>query len=179
MNVIQSLLKSAQQPPQSLHSGEVFALWTLYTGAAESRAICMLMINHTNDTALKEEIEHFIADVEEPLIKKLKQLLAHEGIGIPPTTGDKPRANEAAIPAGAKMTDTEIANLLVIKLGGLLNICHQGILQALRDDVGVLLLGTYQHLVTQAFTLKTLMREHGWLRIPPSFPVPLQTPANT
>lgn len=179
MNVIQSLLKGAKQPPQPLHSGEVFVLWALYTGAAESRVICMLIANHTNDTALKETIEHFIADVEEPLINKLKHLLAQEGVDIPPTIGDKPRANEGAIPSGAKMTDAEVANLLVVKLGGLLNICHQGILQALRDDVGLLLLETYQHLVAQGFTLRTLMREHGWLRVPPLFPVTVKTSPST
>jgi hypothetical protein len=132
-----------------------------------------------DDTALKETIEHYIADVEEPLISKLKQLLAHEGLGIPPTTGDKPRANEATIPPGAKMTDMEIANLLVVKLDGLLNICHYGIIQALRDDVGLMLVETYQHLVAQGFTLKKLMREHGWLRLPPLFPFPSVPSPNT
>ena len=179
MNIVQSLFKAAAQPPQPLHAGEVFVLWSLYLGVAESRIICQLMTNHTNDTSLEESIEHFIADIEEPLITKLKELMAHEGIDIPPSTGEKPRASEAQIPVGAKLTDAEIANLLVVKLEGMLNLCHIGIGQALRDDLGLMLLGAYQHLVTQGFTLKKLMRHRGWLRVPPHFPVsPKPNPAH-
>ncbi|MGE5673006.1 MAG: DUF3231 family protein [Mycobacterium leprae] len=170
MNIFQSILKSATQPRSPLHAGEVFILWSLYVGVVESRVICQLVGNHTNDTSLKETIEHFINDLEEPLTKRLKDFLAHEGIGIPPGTGDKPRTNEALIPPGAKFTDAEIANLLVVKVEGLLNLCHAGLGQSLRDDVGLMLAETYQHVLAQGFTLKKLMRQRGWLRVPPLFP---------
>lgn len=55
-----------------------------------------------------------------------------------PATGDKPKVNEALVPPGAKMTDAEVANLLVVKVEGLLNICHTGLAQSQRDDVAAL-----------------------------------------
>jgi len=170
MNIVESLFKSATQPTHPLHAGEVSIAWALYVGVSEARVICLLLLNHTNDTDLKEMIEHIIADLEEPLIKRTKDFLVHEGVGIPPATGDKPRANEAQIPPGAKYTDAEIANLLVVKLEGMLNTCNFGIGQSVRDDVGALLLMAYQHVCAQGFTLKKLMQQRGWLRTPPMFP---------
>lgn len=178
MNIVQGIIKSLNQPYEPLHAGEVFALWSLYIAATESRVICQLLSNHTSDVGLKETIEHYIDDLEEPLIKQVHDFLAREGIGLPAVTGDKPRANEMTIPPGAKFTDAEIANLLVVKLEGMLNICHAGIGTALRDDLGLLMLTAYQHVVTQGFTLKKLMRERGWLRIPPLFPFSPEKGAN-
>lgn len=170
MNIIQSLIKTATEPDHPLHAGEVFFVWTLYVGVTESRVICQLLANHTNDKDLKETIEHFTDDVEEPLIQKLKDFLAHEGVGIPPGTGDKPRADERQIPPGAKFTDAEVANLLAVKIEGMLTTTHMGVSQAVRDDVGAMLVMAYQHLAAQGFTLKKLMQQRGWFRTPPMFP---------
>lgn len=169
MIILQSVLKSVTDPPQPLHAGEVFVVWTLYVGVTEARVICQLLANHTSDKDLKETIEHFVDEIEEPILEKLKLFLAHEGIGIPPSTGDKPRANESQIPPGAKFSDTEIANLLAIKIEGILNTCHLGIAQSVRDDVGVMLMNMYQHVAVQGYTLKKLMQVRGWFRQPPLF----------
>lgn len=170
MNIFQSLIKTATEPDHPLHAGEVFQVWTLYVAVTESRIICQLLANHTNDADLKETIEHFTAEVEEPMIAKLKDFLIHEGVGIPPGTGDKPRADEREIPPGAKFTDAEIANLLVVKIEGMLTTCHMGLAQSLRDDLGAMLLVMYQHLAAQGFNLKKLMQQRGWVRTPPLLP---------
>lgn len=178
MNIVQSVMKAVTQPRTPLHAGEVFALWSLYIGVVEARVLCQLLANHTSDANLKETIEHLVDELEEPLIKKLNLFLLHEGVQPPGASGDKPLANEADIPPGAKLTDMEVANLLVVKLEGMLNLAHFGLAQSLRDDVGVMLLNAYQHLVAQGFTLKKLMREHGWLRVPPMFPLTPERPAH-
>ncbi|HYG58771.1 MAG TPA: DUF3231 family protein [Symbiobacteriaceae bacterium] len=178
MNILQGVIQSVTEPPHPLHVGQAFVVWALYIGVAESRVICQLLLNHTSDTDLKETIEHVIADVEKPLEHKLKHYLEHHGIGIPPTTGDKPRADEAQIPPGAKFTDAEIANLLVVKIEGMVNLCHIGIAQSVRDDIGLLLMEAYQHLALQGFTIKKTMQQRGWFRTPPLYPFSPKAGAN-
>lgn len=144
-------------------------LWSLGVGVNESRTFCLLMVNHTDDPELKEMIEHFIADVETPMAKKVSEVMLNEGMTLPMTTGDKPSANEAAVPPGAKLTDHEIAHLLVVKYEGMLTLCHLGLIQSLRPDLSRMYYAFQSHLLAQGFTLKNLMKKRGWLQIPPYY----------
>jgi hypothetical protein len=176
VNVIESLFKGGGQSTMPLHVGEVSALWALCIAVHESRTLCQLMLNHTNDPDLRNTIEHLISDVEAPLFEKLNKVLRNEGVPMAPISAEKAKANEREIPAGAKLNDLEIANLVVIKLEGMLMLAHTGLVQSLRDDVGALLLDTYNRLIAQGFTLKKTMRERGWLRLPPPYAVSHQAP---
>lgn len=176
MNIIGGLIKAVTDPTYPPHVGEVNMLWALYVATAESRAFCLLMLNHTSDPDLKDTIEHFIADFEEPTVQRLSDVIKNEGIPIPPITADKSKANERDVPPGAKMTDSEIANLLVIKLEGMLMLAHTGVTQSLRDDFGAMFLSIYNHAVAQGFTLKKTMRKRGWLKIPPPYIVGKESP---
>lgn len=176
MNILESLLKTMRQPEEPPHVGEVMHLWALNTAVKESRAFCLLMVNHTNDPEVKQSVEHFIDDLEEPLAKQLETVLRNEGIPIAPPTSDKPKANERDVPPGAKLTDAEIMNLLVVKLEGMLLLCFNGLMQALRDDVAAIFLDGFQHALAQGFTLKKTMRKRGWLRVPPPYIVSKQAP---
>lgn len=144
-------------------------LWASYVGVSESRAICQMMANHTTDKDLRETIEHFVDEVEEPMMKRLAEFMVGEGMALPPTTGDRPQSNESAIPPGARMTDLEVANLLVVKLEGMLTICHTAMLQSVRSDVAQMFYAFQSHLLAQGATLKGVMRRRGWLRLPPAF----------
>jgi len=86
-----------------------------------------MMLNHTNDSELKEAMEHSVDDVLESQSKQITDFLRNEGIDMPAGTGDKAKANEQQIPPGAKMTDDEIANMLIVKLNGLLLFCFMGL----------------------------------------------------
>ncbi|HYF90726.1 MAG TPA: DUF3231 family protein [Symbiobacteriaceae bacterium] len=177
MNILQSLFYEVTNPKDPLHVGEVMTLWTCYIGVAESRAICLLLTNHTKDAGLRETIEHFVNDVETPMIDRLEGLLLQEGIALPSITGDKPKADESTIPMGAKLTDAEVANLLVVKLEGMLTVCHTGLIQSLRPDVGRMFYAFQSHLLAQGYTLKQLMQKRGWLRQPPIYyPKAVATP---
>ncbi|HWI50707.1 MAG TPA: DUF3231 family protein [Symbiobacteriaceae bacterium] len=169
MNILQSLFHEVTKVDDPLHVGEVMNLWLCYTGVAESRSICLLLTNHTNDSDLKEIIEHLIDDLETPMIKRLGDLMLSEGVALPAITGDKPKADESAIPLGAKLTDAEIANLLVVKLEGMLTVCHTGLIQSIRPDLGRMFYAFQSHLLAQGLSLKNLMQLRGWIRLPPYF----------
>ncbi|HEY3367181.1 MAG TPA: DUF3231 family protein [Symbiobacteriaceae bacterium] len=149
--------------------GEAFNAWTYYVAVKESRILCLMMLNHTNDTELKEVIEHFISDVLEPQGEQLSDFLRNEGIDMPHGTGDKPKANEQQIPPGAKMTDNEISNMLIVKLNGLLLFCFMGLFSGLRDDISGMFYNFQGHVIVQTYTLKKLMQKRGWLLVPPYY----------
>lgn len=169
MNILQSLFQTAQQPSVPPHIGEAFNVWTYYVGAKEARVICLMMLNHTNDPDLKEAIEHFVNDVLEPQVKQVTDFLRNEGIDMPAGTGDKAKADERQIPAGAKMTDNEIANMLIVKINGLLMFCFFGLFSGIRDDINAMFFNFQTHVMAQAYTLKKLMQKRGWLLVPPFY----------
>ncbi|HWI53555.1 MAG TPA: DUF3231 family protein [Symbiobacteriaceae bacterium] len=169
LNILQGLFQSIQQPTTPPHIGEAFNCWTYYVALKESRVICLLMLNHTNDTELKQMMEHFIDEILEPQLKQMTDFLRNEGIDMPHGTGDKPKANEREIPSGAKMTDAEIANMLIVKLNGLLLFCFMGLFSVLRDDIGGMYYNFQGHVMAQTYTLKKLMQKRGWLLTPPFY----------
>lgn len=169
MNFLQSLFQSTQQPHTPPHIGEAFNAWTYYVSAQECRVLSVMMLNHTNDSELKEMMEHFVADMLAPQINQLSDFLRNEGIDMPPGTGDKPKANEQQIPPGAKMTDMEIANMLIVKVNGLLMFCFMGLFVGLRDDISGMFVTFQGQVIAQAYTLKKLMQKRGWLIVPPFY----------
>jgi hypothetical protein len=169
MNFLEGLLHSATKQDPPLHVGEVMGLWAYYTAAMESRSLCMLMANHTPDQELRETMEHFIADVEEPQAAEIERFLRDQGVPLSLTSPDKPKAEAKAVPEGAKFTDSEVANMLAVKMEGLLNLANAGLAVALRDDVSGMFLRYHSQIVAQGFTLKKLMRNRGWLKVPPAY----------
>lgn len=169
MNILQSLFQSIQQPNTPPHIGEAFNAWTYYVSAQECRVLSVMMLNHTNDSELKETLEHFIADLLASQISQLSDLLRNEGIDMPPGTGDKPKANHQQIPPGAKMTDMEIANMLIVKVNGLLLFCFMGLFSGLRDDIAAMFYKFQGQVMVQSYSLKKLMQKRGWLIVPPFY----------
>lgn len=169
MNLIGSLFQASAQPDVPMHVGEVMALWTYMVAVKEARALCLLMSNHTSDTDLRQTMQHFMKQIEEPQAQELMQFMRKEGIQLPEATADKPDSNEKDVPPGAKYTDDEIANILVAKLEALIGIACQGMMQALRDDVAGMLWRFQQELWAEGVSLKKMMQKRGWLKIPPYY----------
>jgi hypothetical protein len=169
MNIFQSILQTWQQPPMPVHTGEAFTIWSFYIALVESRALCLLLLNHTNDTDLRGVMEHFVADMEEPATKRLTALMKEEGMDFPNVTADKAKADCLEVPAGAKFTEAEIANLLVVKIEGIMLICHMGIVSSIRTDLSAMWFDFYSREMALSIPFKTLMQKRGWLRIPPYF----------
>ena len=95
--------------------------------------------------------------------------MAQEGIPMPTTSASKPKSNPNEIPLGAKMTDDEIANGIVFKMVTLLQVCAKSQSDAIRVDVGLMWLEFYAECVTFGTTAKTLMKQRGWIRVPPYY----------
>ena len=168
MNLIQSIFSAINGPTPPLHVGEVMAIWTYAVALDEGRSVCLLLLNHTSDPELKRAMEHYITAIERPQAQRLNEFLRNEGVMLPPTTADKPKADERVIPPGAKMTENEVANMFVAKILGGMTILSNGMIQSLRNDVGQMLLGFYLELLKEGFTLKETMRKRGWLKVPPT-----------
>ena len=149
--------------------GEVMLMWTYEAALEAVRSTTQLMLNHTNHTELKELMEHLVNDLLETQNQQLTSLMRDEGIQFPPANAEIPKADEKAIPPGAKFTDLAIGNRLVADLEGLLLTAHGALTQGLRDDIIALFYRFHQQLLAQSFTLKKLMDKQGWLRIPPFY----------
>lgn len=177
MNLIQSVFSAFSGPKPPLHVGEVMTLWTYAVALDEGRSICLLLLNHTDDPELKRAMEHYITAIEIPQSDRINQFLRNEGIMLPPITADKPKADHHLVPPGAKLTDNEVANMFVTKVIGGVTILGQGLIQALRHDVGQMLLSFYLELLKEGFTLKETMRRRGWLKVPPIYSPGNPTPS--
>lgn len=176
MNVLESLLHVLQPPHSAPHVGEVGLMWTVHAASEASRATTLLMLNHTNDPELKDTMEHYIADVLDPNLRKLTDLMRQEGIPFPSAPDQIPKADETAIPPGAKLTDSMIANRLVADLEGLLVATHSAMLGGLRNDIVTLFYNFHGHMLVQSFTVKHMMEKRGWLRTPPPYHVAKASP---
>lgn len=167
MNLFQSLMSAATKPEKPLHVGEVMTLWAALAALQEGRVLLQGLLNHTADPELSNFLKQYLADLDQPWRKRYAEFMKEHGIPLPPIAPEKPRAEESAIPPGAKFTDSEIANAVAAKLLGGIQILQVGILQCLRYDVGNLLLSLQVEALKQAVTLRNLMEERGWLKIPP------------
>lgn len=167
MTLLQNLFAGLSGPKNPVHVGEVMALWTGMVALDEGRALMLTLLNQTTDPELKRFMEQYIKDFDEPQQKTLSKFLREEGIPHPPVTADKPKANEADVPPGAKFSDAEIANLLVVKLVNALQLCTAGLVQSLRPDVGAMFLAAQSEILRNAVMLKGLMVKRGWLKVPP------------
>jgi len=175
MNVLQTIFQAVAKPPIQLHAGEAFGLWTYYEAVAETRSICLVLINHTEDRDLRELVEHFADDVLQPQLRQVKEKMLHDGVELPLVTPDKPRANPQQIPVGARLVDEQTANMLVVKVQGLLLFCHEGLSRSLREDLGAMYYAFQSHVLAQGASLAALMSQRGWLRRPPFFAGSAQT----
>lgn len=170
LNILQALFQSATKPPAPIHAGEAFTLWAYYEAAAETRAVLNVLLNHTEDQSLKETIEHFVDEVLEPQVRQVRDVMLHEGVALADVTPDKPKADPRQVPVGARFSDEQVANMLVVKIQGLMQFCHEGLSRSLRDDLAHMYFTFQTHVMAQGLTLKGLMTQRGWLRLPPYFP---------
>jgi hypothetical protein len=169
-------MKSTADQKIAPHVGEVFGIWSYYTALVNARSVCLILTNHVADKDLKETIEHFLSDVEEGQARELGQVMRAEGISFPTVVADYPSADERQIPPGAKFTDAEAINLMIIKIEGLLTICGTVMIQCVRDDLGMMFYRFQGQLIAQAYPIKKMMQHRGWLLMPPVYPQNLADP---
>lgn len=169
MNIVQSFFERLARPEPPLHVGEAMVLWTSMIALDETRALIESMVAHAFDQDLRNFLETYVTDLESPLRQRLEKLVREHGIPFPPVTRQKPNANREMIPPGVLLTDEEIANAMMAKCLGALELVHKGMLQSLRRDVGQWLYTSHQEVLKQALMLQQMMMDKGWLKVPPPY----------
>ncbi|MDN4494713.1 DUF3231 family protein [Ureibacillus aquaedulcis] len=169
MKVLHSLFDDETKPP--LHVGEVMSCWTYLTVLEESVALEQLAINTTADTELNNFLHKTMGGASSQAAR-LKDFLQQEGIPLPPASEPKPVSDPSAIPLGAKMTDSEIANLVSVKIASAITLCAAGTAQSVRNDVGIMFFEYQTEAMQYGALLKSIMQKRGWLKIPPYYRPP-------
>ncbi|HLN60794.1 MAG TPA: DUF3231 family protein [Symbiobacteriaceae bacterium] len=169
MKLWDSLLGFMTKKDEPLHVGEVMHLWKILASLEEGRSILQGMLNHTPDPELKRYLESFLTDYVGPWVDRLKHFMQDHGIPLPLATTEKPKANEADIPPGAKFSDEEIAGLIAAKLVAGTGFVQQGLLECLNYELATMLLELEVSHYRQAFVLRETMERRGWLKRPPEW----------
>jgi len=103
---------SGNPKEEPMHYGEVFGVWSYLLTAKGLLSGYQTLLNHTGDEDLKHFIEDSIENVLKPEIQETEALLKENGVALPPSPPERPKACLEDIPAGARFTDPEIAAML-------------------------------------------------------------------
>ncbi|WP_075982989.1 DUF3231 family protein [Bacillus massilinigeriensis] len=161
------------EPKPALHVGEVMVCWTYLTILEESIAFEQIGINTTEDTELKNFL-HKTMGAASSQARRLKVFLQQEGVPLPPASEPKPISEPRAIPLGAKMTESEIANFVSVKLAVSVTTCATGMSQCIRNDVGLMFFEFQTEALRYGAIIKSIMKKRGWLKSPPFYYPPGQ-----
>lgn len=151
-----------------LHVGEVMNLWTFLTATENFTNSELIALNKVEDPQLKEKMVDLIENYHKPITTEIKQLLLNEGVELPQPPSEKPQM-KIDVPPGGKMTDEEVANLVVFNLVWAMQFCARGLTEAIRPDVGQLYVSAIVQKAGFSLTLKQLLMEKGWLKFPPPY----------
>ena len=99
---------SGNPTDEPMHYGEVFSTWSYLLTAKGLIAGYQTHLNHAGDEDLQKLLEEAIQGGQQE-IKQIETLLKENGIGLPPTPPERPKACLEDIPAGARFADPEIA----------------------------------------------------------------------
>jgi hypothetical protein len=163
-----------KEPKPALHVGEVMDLWTAFTAFHEAHSLYQVGLNTTTDPDLKHVLINALESSKGDT-KIIEEFLLQEGVPLPLVNPDKPISEPSAVPEGVKLTDDEIANLISVKIASSITFCAQAMSKTVRTDVGMLFFEIQIELMKFAAPLKNLMKERGWLRIPPYYNPPGKT----
>lgn len=175
-NVFESLtdfMKSFvdDEPKPPLHVGEVMNCWTYLAILAEAISFEQIGLNMSTDPELRDFIEKTMAGASSQE-KRLGDFLQKEGVILPPTPESKPLSEPSSVPLGAKFTDSEIANIVSVKLATSIVACAATASQSVRNDVGAMFIKFQEEAMTYGLMVKTLMKKRGWIKIPPYYMPP-------
>ncbi len=97
----------------------------------------------------------------------MSEFMRKEGVSLPNAPEDKPQSDPNAIPIGAKFTDNELANTLMINFVVAADMCAASASQSLRTDLGLMFLKFQTEKLSLGFKAKEIMQKKGWLKVPP------------
>ncbi|GLB26528.1 membrane protein [Lacrimispora xylanolytica] len=150
-----------------LHYGEAYSLWSSLSMAKASLDLYQVYDNHTGDDDLKKFLKQVINNTVNPAIKDLEEILLQNDIAVPPTPAGRPEADIEQIPVGSRLQDVQIAYLVSADIAAGLTSCSAAISQSVREDVGLLFAQLSAKKIKDGSTLLELMKDKGWLIVPP------------
>lgn len=165
-SMVNTIVDDEPKPPITIL--EASNLWLYFAGITEAIAFEEIGLNTTED----DELKGILMDAKKMCSnqsERIKKFMIKEGISLPPTSEEKPKSESKSIPLGAKLTDSELANSLSLKIVTMVIEGATASAQAVRTDVGMIWLELLTESLTFGMTLKTKMRKRGWAKIPPSY----------
>nr|WP_273386375.1 DUF3231 family protein [Cohnella zeiphila] len=167
---------SGNPKDEPMHYGEVFHAWSFSMAAKGMISCYQTFHNHAGDPDLKKQIEDMIKQAKEEEQDFDKLLLAND-IAPSPSPPDKPKANLADIPVGARFSDMEIAAALAMDNSVGLTACSAAMGASIREDVGALFAKCHAAKTAQGLKILRMNKEKGWL-VPPPLQMKRPEPAN-
>jgi hypothetical protein len=164
-NVIHSL--TDDNKPQ-IHIGEAMACWTYLAFIEEIINYEQVGLNMTMDNELQEMLEQGL-NVAQAHKEQISKFMQKEGIPLPDPPQSKSKSESNSVPAGSKFTDSELSNAISINFIIAADMLAASATQSLRTDVGLMFLQFQMDKITLGFKLKNLMKNRGWLKIPPAY----------
>ncbi|OLP64749.1 hypothetical protein BACPU_23390 [Bacillus pumilus] len=157
---------SGNPTDEPMHYGEVFGTWSYLMVAKGLVAGYQTHLNHAGDEDLQKLIEEAIQGGQQE-IKEIETLLKANGVGLPPTPPERPKACLDDIPVGARFQDPEIAAGLSASIAAGLVSCSTIMGQSIREDIAMMF-GQF-HIQKAALGAKALRlnKTKGWLIPPP------------
>ncbi|OZU87339.1 hypothetical protein CIL03_17265 [Virgibacillus indicus] len=151
---------------EPMHYGEVYGTWAALTVAKASVAGNQALLNHTGDENLQKLLEEAIQAAQQEA-SQLETLLKDNGVGLPPTPSERPKASLEDIPPGAQFMDPEIAAALSKEIAGGLVACSTMIGQSIREDIAMMFGQFHTQKAALGAKVLKLNKEKGWLVPPP------------
>ncbi|MFZ3589588.1 DUF3231 family protein [Bacillus sp. DJP31] len=172
-NIFQGIMDSLKlemdnEPVSPLHVGEVMSSW-MYVALMDEASIYMqVALNTTTDDQLCTLLKVSSKQCEAQS-RQLRDFLIKEGVHLPPVSEPRPDSNTEAVPLGVKLTDDEIANGVSIKTVASIIHCATSASQSIRNDCGMMWIHFLNEKLTFGTSLKKVMRERGWIKVPPYY----------
>ncbi len=151
---------------EPMHYGEVFGTWTFITTAKGMIAGYQTQLNHTGDEDLRKLIEEAIQQAQQE-IQQIEAILKDNGVGLPPTPAERPKASLEDIPIGARFQDPEIAASLAANIAAGLVTCSTLMGQSIREDIAMMFGQIHIQKAALGAKVLRLTKEKGWLIPPP------------
>lgn len=99
--------------------------------------------------------------------KQIEALLKENGIGLPPTPPERPKASLNDIPIGARFQDPEITAALSAHIAAGLIACGTIMGESIREDIGMLFGQFHTQKAQLGAKVLRLKKDKGWLVPPP------------
>lgn len=157
---------SGNPKDEPMHYGEVFGTWIFLLTVKGLVAGYQTQLNHAGDADLQKLLEEAIQGGQQE-IKQIETLLKENGVGLPPTPPERPKACLEDIPTGARFQDPEIAASLSIDIAAGLVSCSQIMGQSIREDIAMMFGQFHIQKATLGAKVLRLNKEKGWLIPPP------------